>query len=64
MGDCTASIEACDTLRGMPDLPEAIRRQTVLNREFAVAQAVATVPGPSGGRHGREQTTVTRVNEA
>ncbi|MDW4906063.1 hypothetical protein RB628_12125 [Streptomyces sp. ADMS] len=24
----------------------------------------AVLPGPSGGRHGREQTTVTRVNEA
>jgi hypothetical protein len=64
VGDYTASIEACDTLLGLPDLPEPIRRQTVLNREFAVGQAVAAVPGPSGGRHGREQTTVTRVNEA
>ncbi|MDX3497793.1 glycosyltransferase [Streptomyces turgidiscabies] len=64
VGDYAASIEACDTLLGLPDLPEPIRRQTVLNREFAVGQAVAAVPGPAGGRHGREQTTVTRVNEA
>ncbi|MDQ0930912.1 hypothetical protein [Streptomyces turgidiscabies] len=36
VGDYAASIEACDTLLGMPDLPEPIRRQTVLNREFAI----------------------------
>lgn len=64
VGDHAASVEACDTLLGLPDLPEPIRRQTVLNREFAVGQVVAAVPGPAGGRHGREQTTVTRVNEA
>jgi len=64
VGDYAASIEACDTLLGMPDLPAPIRRQTVLNREFAIGQAGATVPGPSGAGHGREQTTVTRVNEA
>ncbi|WP_405768092.1 glycosyltransferase [Streptomyces sp. NBC_01538] len=45
-------------------MPEPIRWQTVLNREFAIGQAGATVPGPSGAGHGREQTTVTRVNEA
>ncbi|GAA3883503.1 hypothetical protein GCM10023084_40500 [Streptomyces lacrimifluminis] len=63
VGDYAASIEACDRLLAMPDLPEPIRRQTVLNREFAVGQTAPAVPGPSGGRHGREQTTVASANE-
>ncbi|MFI1352954.1 hypothetical protein ACH4TV_05125 [Streptomyces sp. NPDC020898] len=64
MGDYAASIEACDTLLAMPDLPEPIRRQTVLDREFAVGRLVVAVPGPSAGRRGRERSTVTSVNEA
>ncbi|WP_241826969.1 hypothetical protein [Streptomyces graminilatus] len=64
VGDYAASVEACDTLLAMPDLPEPIRRQTVLNREFAVGQTVAAVPGPADGRHGRERTTATGVNQA
>ncbi|GGX77612.1 glycosyltransferase [Streptomyces fructofermentans] len=34
-GDPEASLRACDRLLSMPDLPEAHRRQTVTNREFA-----------------------------
>ncbi|WP_405947977.1 glycosyltransferase [Streptomyces prunicolor] len=46
VGEFAASIEACDQLLALPDLPAAIRRQTMANREFS-APHVAAVPRPS-----------------
>ncbi|WP_406366544.1 glycosyltransferase [Streptomyces sp. NBC_00645] len=46
VGDHAGSIRACDRLLALPDLPEAIRRQTGINREFSV-QRLATVPPPA-----------------
>jgi hypothetical protein len=34
VGDWEGSYQACDRLLAMPDLPEAIREQTLANREF------------------------------
>ncbi|MFE2730630.1 glycosyltransferase [Streptomyces sp. NPDC059349] len=34
VGDWEGSYQACDRLLAMPDLPEAIRKQTLANREF------------------------------
>ncbi|WP_345353985.1 tetratricopeptide repeat-containing glycosyltransferase [Actinoallomurus liliacearum] len=39
-GDLRGSLEACDRLLAMPDLPDPFRKQTRANREFAV-RAVA-----------------------
>lgn len=65
VGDYAASIESCDTLLAMPDLPERIRQQALINREFAVREVTAAaVPRPSARRQRRKQTTVTRVKEA
>lgn len=36
VGDLAASLEACDRLLALPDLPEPHRRQTQINRGFAV----------------------------
>ncbi|MGW7432047.1 glycosyltransferase [Streptomyces sp. NPDC054861] len=53
VGDTAGSLAACDRLLAMPDLPEAHREQTRVNREFAVRRlssiphapaAVASVP--------------------
>ncbi|MFC7266034.1 glycosyltransferase [Streptomyces lutosisoli] len=49
VGDYATSIRSCDRLLAMPDLPEPIRAQTEINREFSV-QRVATVPSPSTGQ--------------
>ncbi|MFI6543754.1 glycosyltransferase [Streptomyces prunicolor] len=46
VGEFAASIEACDQLLALPDLPANIRRQTMANREFS-APHVAAVPRPS-----------------
>lgn len=46
VGDHTGSVQACDRLLALPDLPEAVRRQTGINREFSV-QRLATVPSPA-----------------
>ncbi|GAA2036146.1 glycosyltransferase family 2 protein [Catenulispora yoronensis] len=37
-GDYDVSLRACDQLLQIPELPETHRRQTVANREFAVAK--------------------------
>ncbi|MFG2748168.1 glycosyltransferase [Streptomyces xanthophaeus] len=37
VGDTAASLEACDRLLALPDLPESYRRQTKTNRTFAAA---------------------------
>jgi hypothetical protein len=47
VGEFAACVEACDRLLALPDLPAAIRRQTLANREFS-APHIAMVPGPSG----------------
>lgn len=45
-GDYAASLEACDRLLAMPELPTAYREQTLANREYA-ARRLGTVPGPT-----------------
>ncbi|WP_267814452.1 glycosyltransferase [Streptomyces sp. H27-H1] len=37
VGDMDASLQACDRLLSLPDLPEAYRRQTETNRGFAAS---------------------------
>ncbi|MEV6570516.1 glycosyltransferase [Streptomyces sp. NPDC051577] len=39
VGDVAGSLRACDRLLTMPDLPETYRRQTEINRGFAVSRA-------------------------
>ncbi|KAB1986230.1 tetratricopeptide repeat protein [Streptomyces triticiradicis] len=46
VGDHAGSVRACDRLLALPDLPEAVRRQTGINREFSVRR-LATVPPPA-----------------
>ncbi|MEU9009689.1 glycosyltransferase [Streptomyces sp. NPDC048479] len=46
VGDYAGSLQACDRLLAMPDLPDAYRKQTVANRKFA-AKRVATIPEPT-----------------
>ncbi|MFF1646162.1 glycosyltransferase [Streptomyces sp. NPDC058240] len=41
VGDDEGSLRACDRLLAMPDLPDAHRRQTLANREFAVQRLTA-----------------------
>ncbi|MCJ1678718.1 glycosyltransferase [Streptomyces sp. APSN-46.1] len=43
VGDTVGSLEACDRLLALPDLPEKYRRQTMANREFSVRR-LSTVP--------------------
>ena len=51
VGEFAASIEACDQLLALPDLPANIRRQTLTNREFSAPHAAA-VPRPSNPARG------------
>ncbi|MGW7098985.1 glycosyltransferase [Streptomyces sp. NPDC054838] len=46
VGDHAASLEACDRLLTLPELPPAYREQTIANREFAVGR-LAQVPEPA-----------------
>ncbi|MFI9061422.1 glycosyltransferase [Streptomyces sp. NPDC053429] len=46
VGDYGASLEACDRLLELPDLPGAHREQTLANREFAVRK-LAPLPEPA-----------------
>ncbi|MEU9015054.1 glycosyltransferase [Streptomyces sp. NPDC048479] len=46
VGDYAGSLQACDRLLAMPDLPEAHRKQTVANRKFS-AKRLATIPEPT-----------------
>ncbi|UUU33945.1 hypothetical protein JIX56_31160 [Streptomyces sp. CA-210063] len=39
VGDHAAALRACDTLLAMRDLPERIRRQVEINREFSAPHA-------------------------
>ncbi|MFB6776117.1 glycosyltransferase [Streptomyces sp. NPDC056352] len=41
VGDIDGSLRACDRLLSMPDLPDAYRRQTLTNREFAERRQAA-----------------------
>ncbi|MEU1568288.1 glycosyltransferase [Streptomyces mirabilis] len=45
VGDFAASMQACERLLGMSDLPDIYRKQTLANRDFA-AQRLAAVPKP------------------
>ncbi|MEV6841597.1 glycosyltransferase [Streptomyces sp. NPDC051133] len=47
VGDTAGSLSACDRLLAMPDLPDAYRRQTVINRNFA-AQRITGIRQPGG----------------
>ncbi|MDX3530563.1 hypothetical protein P1P75_30170 [Streptomyces sp. ID05-39B] len=59
MGDLTGALRACDRMPAVPDLPETIRRQTEINREFSVRRTVGlpkpSAPGrrPKAGRGAR-----------
>ncbi|WP_405585358.1 glycosyltransferase [Streptomyces sp. NBC_01190] len=44
VGDPAASLRACDRLLALPDLPDAYRKQTTANREFA-ARRLTAPPG-------------------
>lgn len=46
VGDHAGSLQACDRLLAMPDLPDVYRKQTVTNREFA-ATRMTTIPEPT-----------------
>ncbi|MEU0345124.1 hypothetical protein ABZ092_40905 [Streptomyces bobili] len=46
VGDLAGVLRACDRLLAMPDLPETIRRQTEINREFSARRTVG-LPSPS-----------------
>jgi tetratricopeptide (TPR) repeat protein len=46
VGDHAAAVQACDLLLAMPDLPDPIRQQATMNRQFS-APHTATVPQPS-----------------
>ncbi|MCI3269672.1 glycosyltransferase [Streptomyces cylindrosporus] len=46
VGDHLAALRACDTLLALPDLPEAVRRQTEINRDFS-ARHLSAVPPPA-----------------
>jgi glycosyltransferase involved in cell wall biosynthesis len=48
VGDFTGSLQACDRLLAMPDVPDAYREQTRANRTFA-AQRLAAIPEPATG---------------
>jgi glycosyltransferase involved in cell wall biosynthesis len=48
VGDHLASVRACDRLLAMRDLPDAVRRQTLVNREFSARHVVA-LPKPASG---------------
>ncbi|MFJ5304009.1 glycosyltransferase [Streptomyces sp. NPDC088350] len=52
VGEFAASVEACDRLLALPDLPASIRRQTMTNREFAAPHVAAVLPRPSDPARG------------
>jgi glycosyltransferase involved in cell wall biosynthesis len=57
VGDFTGSLQACDRLLAMPDVPDAYREQTQANRSFA-AQRLAAIPEPATrSRAARRQRT-------
>lgn len=61
-GDHAASVAACDRLLAMPDLPDAVRGQTLANREFS-ARYLPAVPHPASGvRRGRASRRTSGVS--
>lgn len=52
VGDFTGSLQACDRLLAMHDVPDAHREQTRANRTFA-AQRLAAIPEPARARAAR-----------
>ncbi|MGW3623897.1 glycosyltransferase [Streptomyces sp. NPDC000880] len=57
VGDFTGSLQACDRLLAMPDVPDTYREQTQANRTFA-AQRLAAIPEPATrSRAARRQRT-------
>ncbi|MGI5402166.1 glycosyltransferase [Streptomyces sp. CA-135486] len=57
VGDHLGSLQACDSILALPDVPDVFRKQTIVNREFA-AQRLAAVPEPA--RRTRRQPVRTR----
>lgn len=57
VGDHLGSLQACDSLLALPDVPDAFRKQATINREFA-AQRLAAVPEPA--QRARRQPVRTR----
>ncbi|KUM72743.1 glycosyl transferase family 2 [Streptomyces griseorubiginosus] len=51
VGEYEAAVRACDRLLALPDLPDTIRAQTVINRQFSVPR----VPAPSSPAHRRSK---------
>jgi glycosyltransferase involved in cell wall biosynthesis len=62
VGDFTGSLQACDRLLAMPDVPETYRRHTVTNRGFAAKRlaAVAAIPEPAIHKRRASPTRKTR----
>ncbi|MCX4515813.1 glycosyltransferase [Streptomyces sp. NBC_01619] len=57
VGDYASSVKACDRLLAMKDLPEEYRKNTLSNRQFAVARLAETRPaGPPHARKARAST--------
>ncbi|MFF8945761.1 glycosyltransferase [Streptomyces sp. NPDC014864] len=58
VGDWAGSYQACDRLLAMPNVPDARRRQTLVNREYAAQRLspVLGVPSP-GSTHRRRPKT-------
>ncbi|MGW1895789.1 glycosyltransferase [Streptomyces sp. NPDC002004] len=54
VGDAKGSLQACDRLLAMPDLPGTHRVQTMVNREYA-ARGLATIPVPGKGPKGKQR---------
>ncbi|MEU3773081.1 glycosyltransferase [Streptomyces sp. NPDC032472] len=44
VGDMEASLNACDRLLALPDLPEPYRRQTETNRGYTLARSGSSIP--------------------
>ncbi len=57
VGDAAASLRACDRLLAMPDLPEAVRRQTRDNRRFP-AERLRGIPQPVTKGKGKRRASV------
>lgn len=58
VGDYGAAVRACDRLLAMPDLPEAIRSQVVINRQFSaprVPRPLSPARRPKAGKGGRKR---------
>jgi len=53
IGDFAASLRACEELLAIPDLPDAYRSQTIVNRDLAAERLAAADPTSSRPGVGR-----------